>query len=293
MLRSSIRRAVAVLASATLALSFAAGSAHAASVTITNNNCSSFNWDASTSTLTCVTGSTSGVPSCSINASPTSLAVGGGSVTLSMNCSNSPTSYAWGGASYTTQSGNTATANITATTAFTGTASNGAGTSATASKTVSVSTGGGGGGGGGAISCPGFNATHVIEESWTSPVRTPSAMGGNDAIVVHFQTGSGSSTLGSLSSIGAAEWGSSPSWRIGTLSTVPCDFGGVGATVVARQEATSEITVSFTVGTQYKAYPLLQTNTDYYLNIMNYTPSTCQSTGVCSMSALLVKKGVQ
>ena len=129
--------------------------------------------------------------------------------------------------------------------------------------------------------------------SWSSPVRTPSAMGSNDAIVVRFTTGSSSSTLGSLSSIGAAEWGSSPSWRIGTLSTVPCDFGGVGATVVARQEATSEITVSFTVGTQYKAYPLLQTNTDYYLNIMNYTPSTCQSTGVCSMSALLVKKGVQ
>src|SRR5437867_2063557 len=200
MLRSSIRRALAVLASATLALAFVAGSApaHAASVTINDSNCSSFNWDASTQTLTCASGNTSGVPSCSINANPSSLAVGGGSVTLTMSCTNSPTSWSWGGASYTTISGNTATANITANTTFTGTALNANGQSALASKTVTVSTGGGGGGGG-AISCAGFNATHVIDMSWSSPVRTPSTMGGNDAIVVRFTTGSTNSATASLS----------------------------------------------------------------------------------------------
>jgi hypothetical protein len=228
---------------------------------------------------------------CSITSNPASLPAAGGSIALTAQCSGggAVATWTWSGPTATT-SGNTATATLTSTTQFGVQASN-AGGSANANITVQVATGGGGGGG---ISCTGFANTIVIDQSWAAPSRkfttgAGSSFGSNDAVVVRFTTGA-LTMPGKKGNITAAEYSTSPSARIATLSASACDFGN-GIFPPASTQQGNTITQYFSVGGSPVSgyYPVLQPNTTYYLNIMNVTPSSCQLNGICDMYVDLTK----
>lgn len=141
--------------------------------------------------------------------------------------------------------------------------------------------------------CPGFDATRLIDMDWQAPQRRyTSAYGGfgpNDVVVVRFTTGSVASGA-SLPRLGAAEYNGSPYERIATLSDKPCDFGPQ-ATAGARIEGKS-ITASFALGTgayAWNYYPVLMNNSTYYLNMKNAPNSGCS--GACDMFIDLTKSG--
>lgn len=142
----------------------------------------------------------------------------------------------------------------------------------------------------GVISCTGFNRTVVVDLTWATPTRQYSSMGVNDAVVVRFTTGSVSTTT-SLPRIAGAEYNSAPSTRIARLSATPCDFSTQPA-AGANIEGNS-ITAVFAIapGSGFNYYPILQTNTTYYLNVKNAPDPTCAGTGVCDMFWDLIKPG--
>jgi hypothetical protein len=55
----------------------------------------------------------------------------------------------------------------------------------------------------------------------------------------------------------------------------------------------NSVTAVFAIGTGsgFGFYPVLTTNTTYYLNIKNSANATCASNGVCEMSVDLIKRG--
>lgn len=141
-------------------------------------------------------------------------------------------------------------------------------------------------------SCPGFTNTVIVTMNWASPTRQYATLGANDMAIVQFTTGNVSTTT-SLVRIAGAEYNSSPSSRIATLSTTQCDFStqsAPGANMIGNS-----ITASFAIGTGtgYGYYPVLSTNTTYYLNVKNSPNSTCATTtsGVCNMFFDLLKPG--
>jgi hypothetical protein len=150
-----------------------------------------WNWNATTQTLSCQTSPppAPGVPSCTLAANPTSLPAGGGSVTLTATCTGSPTTFAWTGTGLqggATTTSSTNTANITATASFTVTAHNDAGDSAPASRSVQVGTTTGG------LSCPGFSKTLFVNWDWASTLSrvdtyvTQGGIGTNGILVIPF-----------------------------------------------------------------------------------------------------------
>lgn len=209
-----------------------------------------------------------GPSGCAVNATPSSLPVGGGSVSLSMDCSTgSGLSYSWSGgfaANATTQQ---VSGSVTATTTFTATASNGGGSS-TKSATVTVSTGGGGG----PIACSGFLNTNVFTAAWPSTANGTVPMGALDAAVVKF-------TTGSVTGNGQITMTNAPDAMAATthdyaLSTQPCDFTGI-----KRFVGSGAPRFSFNVSNTPGNYPNLLPNTTYYINISNNTVSGCSANG--------------
>lgn len=147
------------------------------------------------------------------------------------------------------------------------------------------------GGGGWSGTCPGFANTRVINIPWGNPVRVYTrdygGFGVNDIIVAKMHVGN-ISTGSSLPRLTAAEYQSSPSSRTAVLSATPCDLGPQptpGATNIGNS-----ITAVFATGTGsgYGYYPVLNLNTDYYLNMKNNTGATCTSTGLCDMFLELI-----
>jgi hypothetical protein len=210
---------------------------------------------------------------CSITPSPTSLPAAGGNVNLTAQCTGggAVANWNWSGATYTTTSGNTASATISANTTFTVGAQNGGGTT-NASVTVNV-----GGGGGGTIACSGYLNTNVLTLTWPITQNGTVAMGPLDAGVVKFTTGSatGSGTLG-LSTMG----NNAGTTHDFTLSTQPCDFGTGLKQLVGSGAPTFRLSVSATPGN----YPNVLPNTTYYVNIRNNDATGCASTGqTCSL----------
>jgi hypothetical protein len=160
------------------------------------------------------------------------------------------------------------------------------------SVTWSTGGGGGGGGGGGALSCAGFAKTVVIDEPWSAPSRkftvTEGGFQGNDALIIRFTTGSLTAPLKN-GAITLAEYGSQPSARHATLSATPCDFGAGLQPPFSEVGPTNTVRVLFQVGGTPVDYPVLSTNTTYYLNIVNVTPSSCQASANCDMFVDFVK----
>lgn len=249
--------------------------------------------------LTCIpTSTTPGAPTgCVATISPTSLGSAGGIVNLNVTgCSPSTDlTYSWsrnGNANWRLPAATAATSDTlpanTATTAAATTyqARVCAGTACASTSQVTATVAGApapppGGGTAWNGTCDGYANTRVLDMSWANPTRVSTAMGPNDAVVVQFTTGAGSST--SSGKVAAAEWGSAPSSRIGVLSDTPCDFGPQDSSRAAS--AGTSITVRFYVADTLvsSSYPVLLPKTTYYFNIRNAASPTCASNGVCDI----------
>ena len=228
---------------------------------------------------------------CSITPSTTALPAGGGNVNLTAQCTGggAVANWNWSGATYTTTSGNTASATISANTTFTVGAQNAGGTT-NASVMVNV-------GVGGPISCdPPSGKTLVIDMPWANPTRMyTSGAGGfgpNDIVVVRFTTGSTANPSNNLPAFTAVEFQSGTSNRIAALSATPCDFSGTGQAGSTVQG--SSVLLPFAVGNNNAGYyAKLKQNTTYYMNIKNGSSPSCASTGNCDMSIDLSNKSAQ
>jgi hypothetical protein len=239
------------------------------------------NWQAGTPLL---------APSgCSLVASPTSLPAGGGAVTLSAACSGggAPTAFAWSGGSVasSTTVGAQAT-NVTSTTSFSVTPSNGAGAGNTASAVVSVASTST------AVDfCTQYQNVVVLDVPWGSQATTGGAGGSfaaNGVLVARFTVPAGfTSSSGKKGKVQHAEYGDPPTYRQASLSTKACDFRGAATT------ASSPYQFSLTGGganypmywsfsnTGYVEYTVtgnalnttqLQAGHTYYYNVRNYSP---------------------
>ncbi len=207
-----------------------------------------------------------GPSGCALNATPSSLPVGGGSVSLSMDCSTgSGLNYSWTGGFAAGANTQQVSGSVTATTTFSATASNGGGTS-TKTATVTVATGGGGG----PIACAGYLNTNVYTATWPFTANGSVPMGPLDAAVVKFTTGS-SPGSGQLSMTNAPSANATTTHDY-ALSTQPCDFTGV-----KRYLGNGGPTFRFSVsgGPNIQLLP----NTTYYINIRNNDVSGCVANG--------------
>lgn len=134
--------------------------------------------------------------------------------------------------------------------------------------------------------CPGFDNTIILPMPWVSPTRLYTrdygGFGPNDIVVVRFTAGNNNSS--SLAFISGAEYVDSPSSRIATLSSTPCDFSA--QSTPGSTMAGNSITSRFAVGTGsgFGYYPVLTKGATYYLNVKNTPNSTCISQGgTCNM----------
>jgi hypothetical protein len=207
-----------------------------------------------------------GPSGCALNATPSSLPVGGGSVSLSMDCSTgSGLNYSWTGGFAAGANTQQVSGSVTTTTTFSATASNGGG-SANKSATVTVATSGGGG----PISCSGFLNTNVYTATWPFSSNGTVPLGITDAAVVKFTTGSATGN-GQISMTNA------PNASVSTthdyaLSATPCDFTGLKKFVGAGT-ATFRFNISGSQGVN------LLPNTTYYINIRNNDTTGCAANG--------------
>jgi hypothetical protein len=139
--------------------------------------------------------------------------------------------------------------------------------------------------------CSGFDNTRVMVMNWANPTRLLTSsyggFGANDAVVVQFTTGSVASNT--LVTLAAAEYGSTPSYRIATLSTTPCDFSRQpdwGANSEGNSVSLPFVVIS---GNTYGFYPKLKGNTTYYVNIKNGPNANCAANANCNMLIELSK----
>ena len=307
MIRSLVRRALRLLGCAALVLAAAAPS-HGAQVQLpvavvlpvqilgADAFCTGgfvAGGTASAPTLTCVTGGGPGPLTCSILGAPSGTVAPNSSVSLTMSCSGgtSPYTYLWSPVAGTAA---TLATNVAGNTTFTATATDSANPPATITKSATVTVGsGGGGGGGGPISCPGFNATHVIDMNWASSqiayTTNAGGFGVNDIVVVRFTTSATTPISIAKGSIQAVEYSDPPSGRRAALSATPCDLVGLpkvggGTNAFGPNDNAPWAYFTLVVGSGGKSgASILQLSTTYYFNITNSLPSTCQANGSCNM----------
>jgi len=318
--RSFVRAAACALAAAAVTAVLlavpAATPSQAASITISDPNCTGFNWDSASNTLSCTGGGGGGGGSisCSITLSTGSPTLSTAE-TLTANCSGSTgtVTYQWTAAAGNAGAcpGITAQANpIKADVAAPGgsTALNctynlsandsGTNTTSTPSKQISYSVGGGGGGGGGGgnISCNGFASTHVIDAgTWLANglyyTANAGGFGQNDAVVVKFTT-TNVTTSSKIGSFNGVEYQAPTTPRYGALSDTPCDFTngllvvGSGGSRTAFAPGSVGISSQYTLFNAKPTAATLLPNTTYYINIANM-PGTC---GVSCDMLITIKK---
>jgi len=206
-----------------------------------------------------------GPSGCALNATPSSLPVGGGSVSLSMDCSTgSGLNYSWTGGFAAGANTQQVSGSVTTTTTFSATASNGGG-SANKSATVTVATSGGGG----PISCSGYLNTNVFTATWPATQNGTVPMGPLDAAVVKFTTGSGTGNGQISMSTAGNNAGTTHDYA---LSATPCDFTGLKK-FTGSGAPTFRFNVSGSLGVN------LLPNTTYYINIRNNDTTGCVANG--------------
>ena len=145
----------------------------------------------------------------------------------------------------------------------------------------------------GPISCAGFANTRVLELDWKAPSRLYTAKSGGfglmDALVVKFTTGSVSSNNDLPHITVAAEYTAAPSSRTAVLSATPCDFSRQADPGANMNGNTVTAIFALGSGSGSDYYPVLKTNTTYYLNIRNDPGSNCVAGAPCDMSIDLIK----
>ena len=227
---------------------------------------------------------------CSLAASPASLPTGGGATTLGVSCSGggAPTSFAWTGGSLTpsTSTGSQST-NVTTTTAFSVTPSNGAGAGNVASATVTVA----GTTAPSADLCSQYTNVVFLDVPFGGQAVSGGPGGSFSAkgiLVARFTVPANfTSASGSKATITLGEYGDSATYRQASLSPKACDFrgvattypgkytsslGGGGATYPLAWSASNAPSLEFTVtGTALGTAQLVPGQT-YYWNIRNYSP---------------------
>lgn len=281
---SNLRLTLAV-AAAQLAMVGAPVPAGAASLTLNDPNCASFEISGTPDArvVTCA-GSGSSTPTCTIIGAGT--ATTGSPVALTASCSGSPSSYQWSGgncANGMTQQSCQASAPGPGQVNFSVTASTGA----SANKTVTWSDQPPPSSGGPIPACTGYANTKVIDASfpangsgsnryyYTSQnvfTNATSGFGANDAIVVRFTTPASESYMNvSMYETGSGSTGQ-PSYRTITMSREACDFQvpRSGNAFYAVNSTGFSVNISVATGTQRYN---LQPNTTYYVNVNNYVGS--------------------
>jgi hypothetical protein len=224
---------------------------------------------------------------CSITGTPPGTVSAGTTVNLTMGCTaGTGLGFSWAGGFAQGLTQASVSGQVQATTTFSATASNSAG-SVTKSVTFTV----GSSGGGPPLDCTaqGFAHTVVINETWSATsfprlfTQNFGGFDGNDALIVHFKTGA-LTAPGKQGMMTLAEFNSPPSAIHATLSASPCDFGNGLQPPFSGQGPSNTIQMFYCVGgtaDQCGGYPVLNANTDYYVNVMNVTPSSCQSAPSC------------
>lgn len=133
-------------------------------------------------------------------------------------------------------------------------------------------------------------ASKSLDMPWSvSPKRyVPSDYGGfapDDVLVIRIVP---TNTTTSMTLVSGAEYQSSPSSRIWTLSPTPCDFTAQPTRGAYNLVGSNSITSYFTVGqtaSNSGYYPQVAVNQPIYLNIKNAAGATCFSTGQCDLFA--------
>ncbi len=216
---------------------------------------------------------------CTLGASTTSLPIGGGAVTLTATCSGggAPTSYAWTGNNLPTPTvTNVASTNITATTSFSVTPSNGTGPGNTASVTVNVA------GSGLGPECAKFanvlpvvNATWGQQSSWHS--QDSGSFGDNAVWVIKLVVPAGTPNSNSAGSFTTAEFNGPNTPRQLTISTTACDFRprqyqGINGPLTLCQDGTScQISYSVSTPQAFGGIAGLTAGQTYYINVRNWS----------------------
>jgi hypothetical protein len=228
------------------------------------------------------------------NSTTTTLPSSGGSVSLTVSCTSTVTGYSWSrngvfGANANQNWNDTLPSNTTAssvTTSYQVKVCNGTDcvTVPTTPLTAVVQ---GSSTSSNSITC----ANKVLDVDWNNEGRYFTYNAGGfaptDVLVVRFKTGS--VPFGTASAkLAGAEYGSSPSQRIWTLSATPCDFTSTGkARLAYNLSGSTTITAWFGVGLTEGVvdtyYPQLQVNKVYYLNIKNKDGAVCFTSGGCDM----------
>jgi hypothetical protein len=285
-----------------------------AGITIDSPCAGQWTWNASTSTLSCVTSSTNTNPLGSCTWGQVATKTAGDTATLTIACSNgpptNPATFAWtvspatgctncsatlGQA--TTDNGSNTLKGVTAGTfnvSVSVTATNGNGTgSASGQVTFQAASDGTGNNTSGPYNCGStFSSTRTLTlPAWSigatanTHLYTADAghFGPNDAVVVEITAPSwlGSDRFGSLSwsDIGADP----PAKRVVVLSDTACDFTkGVGGNALAIVSGAANASLYFSAGANSVGYPALTVpGRKYFLNIMN--KDCVSSTGHCDL----------
>ena len=226
---------------------------------------------------------------CSLSANPPTLGAGGGATTLTVSCSGggAPTSYAWTGGGVQPSTGTPSQAvNITKTTSFSVTASNGAGNGNVASMSVSVA-----GTSGAPDFCGQYGNVTILDLAWGKGQQVVSGGSGgsfaaNGILVVRFTVPAGfASASGAKGTLSYAEYAGPATYRQVSLSPLACDFRGV-ANVSSDRYKTDPTgtnypfswttsnggTAYFTVTGTSLGTPQLVAGQTYYFNLRNYSP---------------------
>jgi len=245
--------------------------------------------------------------SCSLAASPASLPTGGGATTLTVSCAGggAPTSFAWTGGSLTasTATGSQAT-NVTTTTAFSVTPSNGAGSGNTASTTVTVA--------GTTTTATDFCSQYTNVVFLDVPFGGQATSGSFTArgiLVARFTVPANfTSTSSNTGTIVLGEYGDPATYRQASLSPKACDFRGVATTYPGRYtssisgggasyplvwSASNGPSVQYTVTGTVAGTPQLVPGQTYYWNIRNYSPYLNNGAGGVSCSGATCNVVVQ
>jgi hypothetical protein len=291
MTRSLIHATSAILASAVLALSFAAAPARAATITINGSNCT---WDSGSQALTCSSngGGASAPSGCTLNPSQSTVSAGATvSLTASCNGGGAPTSYAWSGGGLPSTGGSSVSTTVAATSIYSVTPSNATGSGNTATTTVTV------GSAppppppsGGLANCTAQGLTVVsgnaIPTTWgTGGVWYSSqagAFGDNAVWVFTITVPAGTPPSSANGFFTLSEYGSQPTPRQLTISTQACDFRGWDFSGAAGPLATcnngTSCRVLFAVQTPtiqnlFSGIAGLTAGTTYYISARNWSSS--------------------
>jgi hypothetical protein len=227
---------------------------------------------------------------CSLTPATTNLPAGGGSVTLTANCTGGtvPITHTLAGGAFNNMSaqqttlgvGVQFTANVSASSTISGTASNGGGSTSDGSASITV----GGGGGGGYANCTaqGFTAVGTQTLTWGQSVQlTQSGPNPGQVWVLAITPPIGTVASNNLGAIQAAEYGGNSITKQMTLSTTPCDF----ATPLKQSNGTTTRMYYDVVGRGGMMTP----GTTYYISIRNWSLDfnnwSCDST--CGTAVML------